>query len=442
VISDPLFQEFPATILARSNSRHSIFTMLHETFLVAACATFVLCSSTYAAVIPCPLDSLLEAPANWQMTPKAFAEKFTNGKSPHFVWLTKDHTRAKMGRRLYGDVTLNLTLFGGEVPVEEVIVDFAGGRLNLVSFSIYNRGDNGTITGEDFTARFTLTGKAMANLLAVKPRRKDADPQSGLITAGYGWFSQANGMALLEHNEKAMDGGDREFLRLRVARPDAEGSLAASMSHSRGGSAVRLGDLPDNLVKRDNGDVFIGTIPMVDQGDKGYCVVASTQRAFEYYGIGADMHQIAQVTKADPNLGTNPILMAKALDAIDYRFKTRLDIIGLGGLGEFTEVEKEKGEYYIGKPVDERKFNKEIHSYIDSGLPLLWALTLGIAPETPQLTVQAGGGHMRLIIGYNDKTEEIIFTDSWGEGHEFKKMKISDAYKVSTGLFVLKPTVH
>lgn len=416
--------------------------MLDKTFLAAACASLFLTAPLSAAVIPCPLDSLLEAPANWQMTPEAFAEKFTEGKNPHFVWLTKDHTRAKMGRRLYGDATLDLSLFGGKVPVEEVIVDFAGGLLNLVSFSIYNRGDNGSITGEDFTARFTLTGKAMAELMAVKPRRKDADPQSGLITAGFGWFSQDRGIALLEHNEKAMDGGDREFLRLRIAKPGAVGSLAASMSHSRGGSAVRLGDLPGNLVKSDNGDIFIGNIPMVDQGDKGYCVVASTQRAFEYYGIGADMHQIAQVTKADPNLGTNPILMVKALDAIDYRFKTRLDIIGLGGRGEFTEVEKKKGEYFVGKPVDERKFNKGIHSYVDSGLPLLWALTLGIAPETPQLIVQAGGGHMRLIIGYNDKTGEIIFTDSWGAGHEFKKMKISDAYKVSTGLFVLKPTVH
>jgi len=49
---------------------------------------------------------------------------------------------------------------------------------------------------------------------------------------------------------------------------------------------------------------------------------------------------------------------------------------------------------------------------------------------------------MRLIIGYNDKTEEIIFSDSWGAGHEAKRMKMSDAYKASHGLFVLKPTVH
>ncbi len=417
--------------------------MFQKIILAGVCASVFLSAHVRAAAsIPCPLDSLVEIPACWQMTPEAFEEKFTKDKNPLFVWLTKDHTRAKIGRRLYGNTTIDITLFGGEVQVEEAIVDFASGRLNLISFSIYNRGDDKNVTAEDFSARFLASGKAMSEILGVKPRRKDPDLNSGLITAGFSWYSQEKGIAMLEHNDKALDGGDREFLRLRTARPDAVGSLAAAMKSSRGGAAVRLGDLPNNLVKSENGDVFIGNIPMVDQGDKGYCVVASTQRAFEYYGIGADMHQIAQVTKADPNLGTSSLLMAKALDSIDYRFKTRLEIIGLGGPGELSEPIKKKGEYFVGKKVDERKFSKEIHSYIDNGLPLLWSLVLGIAPEIPQLNVQAGGGHMRLIIGYNDKSGEIIFSDSWGAGHESKKMKISDAYKVSTGVFVLKPTVH
>lgn len=54
-------------------------------------------------------------------------------------------------------------------------------------------------------------------------------------------------------------------------------------------------ELPQNIKKLENGDVYIQNIPMVDQGQKGYCVVATTQRLFEYYGIQADQHQIAQV---------------------------------------------------------------------------------------------------------------------------------------------------
>lgn len=376
------------------------------------------------------------------MTPDHFEANFKEGENALFVWLTKDRTRAKIGRRLYANTAIELTAFKGEVPVEEAIVDFSEGKLNLVTLSIFNRGDGGNISAEDFKGQFMTTGKDIGLALGAKPQRKDADANSGLLTAGFTWYSREMGSGILEHNEKALEGGDREFLRLRLARPNASGSLAASMLHSRGGAAARLRDLPGNLKKADNGDVFIANFPMVDQGDKGYCVAATTQRAFEYYGIGADMHQIAQIAETDPQLGTNPILMAQQLDRIDYRFKTRLEIIGLGSPGAFTDVKVKKGEYYVGNPVDERKFLKEIHSYIDAGLPLLWALELGRYPETPQLTPQAVGGHMRMIIGYNDSTGEIIFTDSWGAGHEFKKMKMSDSYKATVGLFVLKPTVH
>jgi hypothetical protein len=396
-----------------------------------------------AEAVPCDLDPLLVIPMNWEMTPDEFEKTYTPDKDKLFVWLTADRTRAKLSRSIYRNAEIGLSAFEGEVPVQEVIIDFADGKLNLVTLSIFNRGDGEDIGKDEFSRRFTAAGKAVGKVLGIAPRRKEADPNSGLLTAGFSWYSQKKGIAMLEHNEKAMSGGDREFLRLRIARPGAKGSLAASMMNSRGGSATRLRDLPENLTKSDNGDVLIANLPMVDQGDKGYCVVASAQRVFEYYGIGADMHQIAQIADADPNRGTSTLTMARELDKIDYRFKTRLEIIGMeSSAGGLTDVKVRKGEYYVGDPVDERKFLKEIHSYIDKGLPLLWALELGRYPEKPQLSPQTAGGHMRMIIGYNDKDEEIIFSDSWGAGHEAKKMKMSDAFKATHGLFVLKPTVH
>ena len=413
-----------------------------KTTFTTVIAALALAGFSQGKTISCPLDALAEIPTNWKMTQDEFEKKFTKENAPYYKWLTKDRTRAKIARRFYSNVELDLSLFDGEVQVEEAIVDFAGGTLNLISFSIYNRGDGRNITEEDFTASFTASGKAMSKSLAVKPNRKDANLTSGLLTAGFSWFSPENGIALLEHNDKALSGGDREFLRLRIARPNAEGSLAASMTHSRGGAAVKMGDLQDNVVKDDNGDVYLSNMPMVDQGDKGYCVVASTQRVFEYYGIGADMHQIAQVTDANPDSGTSSHLMASALDRIDYRFKTRLEIIGMGHDGALNEPIKKRDTYYVGKPVDEKKFLKEVRSYINSGLPLLWSLNLGLYPEEPKLSEQVSGGHMRLIIGYNDKTEEIIFSDSWGFGHEMKRISMSNAYKASTGVFVLKPTTN
>jgi len=384
------------------------------------------------------LDLVLDAPKCWELTPEAFETHFNGQREGLFRWLTTDKTRAIFSRNLYSDATIELVGFGKSIPVEEAVVDFAGGKLNVVTLSIHNRGDAKNISLEEFKRRYMEVGKAMGEKLGVKPYTRAAG--SGLQTEGFGWESPS-GMAVLECNVGANAGKEREFLRLRMARRDAPGALAASMK-ARGTSAVRLGDLPGNLTKDDKGNVFIGNMPMADQGNKGYCLPASIQRIFEYFGMGTDMHQIAEVAGSDPQAGTSAMAMAKELDKIDFHFKTRLVILALGQTGNLTEVEVKKGEYYVGKPIDQKKFLKEIRSFIDDGIPVLWALKVGVAPEEPPMKMQTTGYHMRLIIGYNEKDERLIFTDTWGAGHEFKTIKYADAMAVTNGLFVLKPTVR
>jgi hypothetical protein len=53
---------------------------------------------------------------------------------------------------------------------------------------------------------------------------------------------------------------------------------------------------------------------------------------------------------------------------------------------------------------------------------------------------QTRGGHMRLIIGYNPKTDEVVYTDSWGKGHEYKKMPMAQAYACSMAVYNMSPT--
>lgn len=390
--------------------------------------------------VPCSLDSLLNAPHSWKISTTEFEKTFTLGNRKLYRWLTADKTRAKLATNVIPGTRVELTAFDGKVQAQEVIADFAEGKLNLVSVSFYNRGDNGTISAEVLKKRVTVIRNVMTEQLKTHPRQRTAKPSNGLLTEGYSWNSNQIATALLEHNEGALSGGRQEFLRLRIARPGAKGMLAASLKHERGGAAVRLGQLAQNVVKSHNGDIYVANLPMVDQGQKGYCVSATVQRLFEYYGIGADMHQIAEIAGSDPRRGTNTITMAAELDKIDYRFKTRLDILGMGM--PMVEVDKRKGEYYVGDPYEERDFTKAVYKYVDDGLPLLWSLQLGRYPEKPNLNPQTSGGHMRMIIGYNKKTEEILFSDSWGAGHELKRMRMDHAYKATHGLFVLTPTVR
>jgi hypothetical protein len=75
-------------------------------------------------------------------------------------------------------------------------------------------------------------------------------------------------------------------------------------------------------------------------------------------------------------------------------------------------------------------------------VPLLWGLALGQKPEDPPLPMggQVSGGHMRLVIGYNTAKNQLIFTDSWGAGHELKRMAMLDAYDVTMGLYSMAPS--
>ena len=46
---------------------------------------------------------------------------------------------------------------------------------------------------------------------------------------------------------------------------------------------------------------------------------------------------------------------------------------------------------------------------------------------------------MRLIIGYDPGAHEVFYSDSWGLGHELKKMPVANAWTITTGLFTLEP---
>ena len=392
--------------------------------------------------LACPLDLLLDIPASWGLTPDRLDAAFVvpkevkMEKNPYFQWMTTDRTRAVFMRHPFSNVQTDLTLFGGEIRAEEVVVDFLDGKLNGITFSLFNHGDSGEITTEDFQNRFKICGTKITSLLAVRPTAKKANAADGLLSEGWIWVSP-KGMALLENNPEASK-GTVAFLRLKLAPRDAKGMMA-SVFQDRSSSA-KFTDLAKNVTKEANGDVYIKGIPMVDQGPKGYCVVASAQRLFEYYGIPADQHQIAQVAGSDAQRGTSPLIMAEVLGKIDYRFKTRFKILCMASSGGLTEVNERK--MTVGKPYGKDKFIKELHTYINEGVPLLWGLTLGKYPEEPSIAQQTGGGHMRMIIGYNDKTGYVLFSDSWGAGHELKRMKIDNSYSATQGIFAMFPTVR
>ena len=381
------------------------------------------------------LDPFITLPGAYALTPNDLEKRFEKGnwsRNPYFKWLTEDKTRAIFQRKDMENLKVDLTLLKGTVPIEEAVIDFKDGKFMGVTISIYNRGDGGSIATDDFNNRFVTMGKHIGEQLAIRPTKREARPTQGLLTSGYLWIS-ARGKAVLEHNAEAP--GNTEFLRMRLARREAGGAYEAAMQ-DRAGASVKLSELPGYLKRKEDGAVFISGIPMVDQGAKGYCVVASAQRLFEYYGIPCDMHQLAQIAESDPERGTSSLEINKQLGAIDHLFKTRFTCLAVRNQLGLVELLEGK---YVGPEVPEAAYHAMIKKSIDAGIPLLWSLEVGMYPEEPPLKEQTSGGHMRMIIGYNTKAKQLIFSDSWGAGHEFKTMDANEAYKATHGLFVMKP---
>ena len=388
------------------------------------------------------LDFLVNLPEAYSQTPADLEKKFPKGeyeRSIYFQWLNKEKSRAIFKRHLSSDLKIDLTLLGGTVPIEELVVDFRDNKFFGVTISVFNRGDGGKISNQEFAHRFTLLGKHLGDQLKAKPRKRIGNIKKGIMTHGFTWESP-RGKAVLLCNP---DIGDplqpdtKEFMRLRLSRKDSTGIYQSSMKE-RSIATVRKSALKQN-VTTDNGNVFIKDLPMVDQGSKGYCVVASAQRLFEYYGIACDMHQLAQLAESDPEQGTNSIYINRQLGKIDYLFKTRFSCFAVSHENSLVELKDGK---YVGDKISRRAYDKFIKKNIDKGIPILWSMTLGLKPEKPAISPQVSGGHMRMIIGYNEKEKLTIFSDSWGSGHEFKSMDADDAYRVTTGLYLMQPTVN
>ncbi len=194
-----------------------------------------------------------------------------------------------------------------------------------------------------------------------------------------------------------------------------------------------------NLEKRANGDVVIGDIPMVDQGPKGYCAPATAERAMRYLGVPADMYILANAGQTNFGGGTSVSTLLEGM-APQIRNKRR-------------SFDTWKGELKM----------KEIAKYIDKGVPLMWTLcstdkfnetankrtkerkdiTDWAAWKTKVTEESANNalpkdkesGHVVLIIGYNKDTNEIAFSDSWGERYKERWITLPEAEQISLQSF-------
>lgn len=412
------------------------------------------------------VDSLFVGDALWSNTAASLEKEWRpNG----FRWSSTEAKNNGVIRRDNRGLGPNkITAFHGTRELEEVGFSLKEGKLIEVTISIWNKGDsqNPLISQKDFIALIEAWSNDLNQTVAPKFENRGKDRTSATKAERRLWVG-TNTLAQMEYSasmnhENIFQG---EFIRLRML-PKIRGSAAFDAS-SQG--VKRLADLKKSLTTNPAGDVWITGIPMIDQGDKGYCAVASSARVFNYLGVDVDQHEMAQVVGNQAGGGgTNPQAMEEALRRITIRYKTRFqklldyDLTSRkyqSFLIKYNTAAKKAGKpmldtkNYIytlggldpdvlrevkGKGVAYDKFMELVRSNIDKGMPMMWGLELGIYRENGQAPRQAKGGHMRLIIGYNLKTNEIIFSDSWGAGHEKNRMSAADAAAATMAIFVIQ----
>jgi len=392
-----------------------------------------------------------------------------------FRWVSATHDSARA-------VRTGMTFHG--MSVIEAIARFDHDQLKDVTLSLYNRGDAGEMLETEFGKLMAGVDGKLTSWTGMKGVTFRSQERTASATIQRkSWIKEPYRIDLVwslseKSRQQNISAVRPEYARLEIMPFDPTQDPRKSILVGTTGQPklITAMELKARVKREANGDVVIPGVPMVDQGHKGYCAAAVAERVLRYYGRNLDQHEIAQLANTTAGAGTNPDQMIAALRRIGD--ETRLDVTVLADFNG-REFEKTVADYnhaakrthkpevqfmqrvgntiYIESPVavyhemdtdllrEARlkrdgpmlEFKNSIARYINNGAPLAWSVVIGKVKESPD--PQGFGGHMRMIIGYNDRAQEILYTDTWGAGHELKRMPLADAWTVTLGLYSLQP---
>lgn len=341
-------------------------------------------------------------------------------------------------------------LFGAR-PYSVALYADSGGRPTVLSAVYSNKGDfgSGAGAGED---HFTGGSEADASSLAAAMARDEKTIETAIsavlgppATQRFGERATRrtvrrwdwNGHSLLLSSE------DGEYVSLSIVPLE----IAAGEGRTAKVADTALKQrLREDVVRETNGDVYLGQVPMVDQGPKGYCVPATFERAMRTMGLEADMYLLAMVGETAMGGGTS---VERLLENIRSQVRSK---------GRRTKDESVK-----------KLRIRDVKRYIDEGVPVMWTMRslpeynkvanedtrartsitdwtawgAKITADTAELVKQErieANHHICMIVGYNETTGELAVSDSWGARYERRWVPVQVAdWASSGGLFLILP---
>ncbi|PTX96940.1 hypothetical protein DB345_07110 [Spartobacteria bacterium LR76] len=406
-------------------------------------------------------QDLIVPPGPWTRTQE---ELLPYLEALRFEWTSAEKSEAR---------SVSPALKVGSQTVSETLIRLKEGKVAALILLYYSRGNSGDVNKRAFEEKVKAISDDLSSITKVQPVERGRAVGSAVRTEGLIWSTPETLYTLEWSGGKDMSTGmyRAEFIRLTVvpAVKEQRAIGAATPSSYANREAVKKFVGREKVERLPDGTVRLTGIPMVDQGEKGYCVVATTERVMRYYGAEVNQDELAQIANSDAQEGTSVSAMVNSLRKLTSRLGVKIKAIYSWDINEILgiikdynrEAKKAKAdelrtgniidvqellskvdpkvyrEARLKKTTDFGKFQREIARSIDEGIPLLWSVNLGLVPE--KNIPQYAGGHMRLIIGYDPKKNEILYSDSWGYGHEEKRMSLEDAWTITSGLYRMEP---
>lgn len=364
----------------------------------------------------------------------------------------RPESQSKYGRswRLYAAYAKDYTLFGA-MPYSVALYSDQDGFVSAISIVYTNKGDFGSKAGfgqDHFTGGTTASAKTLAEAMT-----RDDETVTKVLSAILGEGKvQRYGEGNTRRKITRWDWNGHAFLLSNEEGEYVGLSVMSSEMADNGGRSVRVSNadvkarLISSIVKSDNGDVHLTEIPMVDQGPKGYCVPATFERAMRTMGLEADMYLLAMVGESSAGGGTS---VSKLLDNVR------------------SQVYR-KGRRTKDDTLKQLRI-RDVKRYIDQGIPVMWTMcsvevynkiadentstrkavsdwkeyAAEIAAKSDEISKSdkpESNRHICMIIGYNETTQEIAVSDSWGQRFELRWVPVPVADWASTGgIFMILP---
>jgi Peptidase_C39 like family len=209
---------------------------------------------------------------------------------------------------------------------------------------------------------------------------------------------------------------------------------------------IKTGPLP--------GDTYL-ELPMINQGGKGYCAVATFARVLKYYGMRGDMDVLAhaaqtdfargtsksnvqaavysQLSNAGAHLGACGITMGEIKSHIDRGIPVIWSmIVSQDLMHRIRSGTLERDAIANNFPTTSSINSNSINSndIIDKGLND-WRQKLSVRRgnlfKLRELDKNGNGSHCAMIIGYNEKTQEVAISNTWGEKYAVNWLTIDEA---------------